>query len=1196
MGKCIGLLLLMGVLWLPDAAAVNLYIDNVSGSDTANNCQTQGSPCRTFSRTNTVGVAGDQVLLIRGKTYTRTSITDMAIAKANQVFDSYGSGARAIIAGYSQVGLLDWGNNAAIKVENVSGVTIQNLEFAGGWHRFITVFNGNNTLIQNNLLRNVTGNTANGISVWGGSALVTIQGNEFANWFVSPGSYVSAAFVCGGINVAGTPKDGNCLFQDNYVRGNDRVGVMYEEFSTGTVRRNTLTLTSMDPMLYLAGANNVLVEHNVILQKKDGLNENTEFPYRAVMGMGLEAPQHVANRNITVRYNLMGYGHAGVVGMLMSTGWPSETADLQSMYNIVIHNNTVVQARCCGSPNFGPTFAATDGRSTPDPGDWSAITWRDNLLWDNGTGNTMQFTPTTLAPSFTIDRNLYHTATFVGGTCGSGGNSGTNALCTNTIPFVAYSTANTAFGGGNNYNLTSTTAALGSGTGGTSRGAFQPPQLQSVVIANATPNQATWTFNTPFALQSCTQARMSLSGLTLTGCTVTSSSTVITTFSGTVTAGQVLTAGLQQGAVKSTAIGCATAQCATMGLTEYGYFWRHENFPYSGVPVTNQVQTGCAPTVTSCLVPDSATDDHVILTLNTCGSSPVLPASGVTGFVLTEQAVGTKTCSTFTRIGSTDQLDCDTTAIAPGAPVSWTYGQAGATGPTTGESYNCNGAENPLATGWSSGIDSDDPNGFQELFGAVCVKSALGGAGTGSAYRDSGTFGPDSEMWGIYNDASNTGGTSELHLRIQGAGTPTPSSYACRVTYGTNPLTIEIVEFTSGAGATLASTTQTIDSGNSLLCRVVGSTLTVWHSAGGGWSQILAVTDGTITGAGHIGVRSTTGNIAYDSLGGGTYVATGTGNVTNAAGTLLPTSAGSCTNNVATPPAAPVITDIRINVANAQQILGTWDALGGTMTLNGGGCNGFTCTQNGTNFPLASCAVTTSPVIALTTTTPMSAGNTYACSYAQAGGNVTNGTTEIAAFTNTPVLNTLVPVALTRKQYGARSHHFNETGALTTSSAFWLAPQNTAVEVMPGGVVALVFGFWVTGDDTPAEALGFRCQDNGGSAYAPGDSYGGQLVRYAQSGSTLTHLQTIPTRPLTHPSPGTSTYDAEGRVLLDPGAFPGPDPSRRYRYRAGAGPTGESHGGRWRRDCLLSRGGEWRRICCERLCATPRHHAHYREN
>ena len=156
----VGLVLVLAVARA--GGAVNLYLDNVSGSDSGNNCQTQGSPCKTFARTNAVGVAGDHIRLIQGKTYTRTSITDMAIAKKDQVFDSYGSGARPIIAGYSQVDLLDFSQNAAIKIAGVSGVTVQNLEFAGGWHRFITVYNGAETLIQNNIFRDVTGDTAHG--------------------------------------------------------------------------------------------------------------------------------------------------------------------------------------------------------------------------------------------------------------------------------------------------------------------------------------------------------------------------------------------------------------------------------------------------------------------------------------------------------------------------------------------------------------------------------------------------------------------------------------------------------------------------------------------------------------------------------------------------------------------------------------------------------------------------------------------------------------------------------------------------------------------------------------------------------------------------------------------------------------------------------------------------------------------------
>ena len=216
----------------------------------------------------------------------------------------------------------------------------------------------------------------------------------------------------------------------------------------------------------------------------------------------------------------------------------------------------------------------------------------------------------------------------------------------------------------------------------------------------------------------------------------------------------------------------------------------------------------------------------------------------------------------------------------------------------------------------------------------------------------------------------------------------------------------------------------------------------------------------------------------------------------------------------------------------------TSDPAGGTIALNGGGCAGISCTQNGAAWPLSSCVQTTNTRLTVTTTTAMTGGAEVRCSYNPATGNWTNGSAEVVGFTNQLVTNNLPLEGLVRTQYGVRLHAYNEAQTLTPGSDFWLGPQNQAIDVMPGGSVLVALGFWVTGDDAPAEALSVRCQDDGGTPYAPGDTYSGQLVRYAQNGSTYAHLQVLPTRPLAHPSPGTSTYDGAGRVLTTAGDTP----------------------------------------------------------
>ena len=1149
-------LLVLLCLLATTAQAADRCLDPSGGSDAASGTATGGactgtvSPWQTFAKYTASAVVGETLYIKAGTTYTQANNADRLTLKGN--VDRYGAGANPVINGAAIVVTSNW-FNGQVEAVNRSNITIKNLEVKSGGAFGIYLNNCTTCVVDSVTVRDKSGDTGSFITIYGGS--VTVRNSHLYNSYVTPPNYGAM-----GVQIANVS---SCLVEDNFIH--DAAGAILINWAGGAgpthnclLRRNSVMGVASDPILYMSAATDAEVTQNWVMIKDGPPDRGTSEDATIAVSMEGHAGSG-PNRNVRVHHNILGwtYGWGFTSRILKDVGNSGPNERLLSF--VVFDHNTVVKSKCTLCVPDPPFSPATDGgadiyfidnrpAALRDATDIDNLAVKDNLLWahtDHGT-NTFKLVQGITTAQVTIDHNFVQQANFKGAI------TGTNLTQTNTVPFISFdNNVLRPFGNPQNLNLTATTTARTAATDGGAVGALDPPRLQSITIANTAPTTARLVFSTPYPISSCTHTLISLSGgLTVTGCTVVNNTIVDVAFTGTVTAGQSLTATLSQRFVESLTVGCGTAACQAFTVVGCSYcivqtgtrrnetFAKAESYAYTNFPVTNQVQSGCSPIVTSCIVPDSASDDHVLFQIATCGSSPVLPASGVTGFVITEQDAGTKTCSTFTRTGSTDQLDCDTTAITTGKTVTWTYGQAAAAGPTTAELDNCNGAENPMTTGWSSGIDSDDPNGMQELTAAPwCVKSTLNGAGTGSAYRASGPFGPDSEMWGVYGDASHNVGLSELHVRIQNAGTAIPSSYACRVTYGTNPLTIEIIEYTNGTPATLATGTLTLNNNEKMLCRIVGTTLTMAHSTGTTWTSVLSTTDGTITGAGHIGVRSTTGNIAYDSLGGGTYTAGGAGNVTNSAAAPLPTSAGSCTNNVAAPPAAPVIVDIRLNASNAQQILGTWDALGGTMTLNGGGCNGFTCTQNGTNFPLASCAVTTSPVIALTTTTPMSAGNTYACSYAQAGGNVTNGTTEIAAFTNTPVLNTLVPSTVTRAQYSWRVHAANEPGPPSTGSGHWLGPADTGIAVAPGGMVLPVFGFRVTGDQTPNEALAVRCQDNGGAAYQPDETFSGHLVRYTTPTPTVyTDLQVIGSRPLA--APGSSVYDGDGRIATQRGSFP----------------------------------------------------------
>ena len=695
--------------------------------------------------------------------------------------------------------------------------------------------------------------------------------------------------------------------------------------------------------------------------------------------------------------------------------------------------------------------------------------------------------------------------------------------------------------GAGNFNLQASSPALNAGLDGLSLGAFQPPQIASKAIATATPNVVRVTWNTPFPLEICTAASFTVTvagsnRTPTTSCTLVSATVTDIAFPGAaVTAGQAVVIDASQGAVKSKYFGCnILSLCQDLSPP------RHENFPYTDASVTNNVSGGCAPTVTSCVAPDSATDDHVLLTINTCSSSPVLPASGITGFTITGSVSGNKACSTFTRVGATDQIDCDTTAITAGETLTWSYGSGVSAAPTTAEFDNCNRSENPLAaaSGWSGAIDTDFPSTFLAN-GASCLKGGADGA-QGSSYRSTAISG-DSEISVIFSDAEAADGTTfEIWPAVYEAGTATPDGYLCALTSGATD-TLGIYRLDNGVYALLTSVNSEMDNNMGLGCRRQGTTLSMQKFDGANWSELLSFTDANYTGTSRaLAIGGNTTQLSVTGITGGAVVTGGSGNVTNNAGTPMGVGSGSCTNNVANPPAAPVLTLLEVTDSNAQQIRATFDAIGGTMTLNGGGCAGFSCKENGNAFALSSCAVTTSPVIALNTTNAMLASNAYTCSYAPASGNVTNGTTELAAFTDAPVTNSLTPITLVRGQYGWRIHEANEPVTLVNGSAHWKGPLSTGIAVMPGGVFVAVIGMRVTGAASPSEALAVRCQDNGGAEYAPDTTFAGHLIQYAgavPSMTVYTNLQVLANRPLPTPGGG-SAYDGNGRVYLQRGPYP----------------------------------------------------------
>ena len=1072
-----GLLLLVG-----PAHATDRYLACETGSDAAAGTSA-GTAWRTISKYNTTAAAGDDLLLKHDETCVLTTVQ---LTPKGGVTSYGGAGyatldARTATASLvSVIALSSASNNQTISKVHVqtpnlavrgirispptSGITIDNVKVEGTRNFTSLAATGSYGIVF------VEGST--------GHSNATVRNSKV--WNIQ---HVGVMFrkVNGG------------LMEYNYIHDNNNSAMQPCQYDSSNIiaRYNTLASTANDPTMYLSACHTAEVYGNFVYAKPPTQQGDPVYT------LGVEdhsTPTSNITEDVNTHHNVFAYTRGSDNVRLMMVGNALQSARLR---NNTVCNNTILETLSHGSTAAGRhAFSIRDFRSPTGPGHFTGNTLCENLFWENGANTTISLQAGyALPPS---DRNLYQTATTVGG------NLGTNAITTNTVPFVSW-TANDVLN--DNLNLTATTAALNGGATGLSIGALHPPQMQSREVRNAAPNVVRVTWATPWPVSSCDGTKFTPkvggSARTVSGCTVVSNTVTDVTFGGAaVVQGQSLTLDVAQAAVKTAMVGCATALCQTFGTTQYeNYLW-NESFAVTAVPVTNSVVSGCAPAVTNCTVPDSATDDHVVFDINTCSSNPVVPASGVTGFTITEQDAGTKACATFTRTGQT-QLDCDTTAITAGKAVTWTYGAAAGTAPTTAALYSCVGAnETPVSPAlFSNAIDSDQTGVLQrtsnECRGPV--------TGHGSAWYDLATFATP-EVWATVSDTEAANGHFVQVLIVTSPGTAGPNGYALRHS-GISPGAADILGLYTLTGGVYALLTEVVHewdgSPKGLWMRQNGGQIEGWSLDSGVWTLKVSAA-GTLPSPASIGWSMEKNEFGFAAFGGGS-VTTSAGNVTNTAGIPLPTSSGSCTNNVAAPPAAPQITDLRISAANPQQIEVTIDPVAGTMT----GCTaGFSCTQNGAAFPLASSGVGTSPVILLATSGTMQAAHTYACSYAPATGNCLNspGGVELAAVTNAPVLNTLAPTSLVRTQHSWRLHQFNEPGGLAANSPHWLGPANTPAAVMPGGFVAVLYSIGYTGDASPAESLAFRCMDDGGAPYEPQDTYSGKPPAL----STLAHPAASP--------------------------------------------------------------------------------------
>jgi hypothetical protein len=149
-----------------------------------------------------------------------------------------------------------------------------------------------------------------------------------------------------------------------------------------------------------------------------------------------------------------------------------------------------------------------------------------------------------------------------------------------------------------------------------------------------------------------------------------------------------------------------------------------------------------------------------------------------------------------------------------------------------------------------------------------------GDAGTNADYWNPQEFGPNSEVW-VTVAAKPTVDQDPvvLGVRFLNPGAANASGYQAYYMYRSKQADqYKIISRVNGTtSTTLASVTgPTLNAGDQLLFRAIGTTLELWLSNAGTWTRILSAKDSTFAGAGYINLTARDGSVRLTNFGGGT--------------------------------------------------------------------------------------------------------------------------------------------------------------------------------------------------------------------------------------------------------------------------------------------------------------------------------------
>ena len=224
-------------------------------------------------------------------------------------------------------------------------------------------------------------------------------------------------------------------------------------------------------------------------------------------------------------------------------------------------------------------------------------------------------------------------------------------------------------------------------------------------------------------------------------------------------------------------------------------------------------------------------------------------------------------------VGSTLEVSVTATnsSGSASAPSAATGLVTSAPGPVTPLLDNFNRANNtgPPGPNWTHML-SGSSSASNNLF--ITNHQLTGKTGANADYWNPATFGPNSEAWITVAVKPNVDKDSVvLGLRLQNPTLSTLTGYQADYVYRSGqPDQYSIVVRTTAETVLASGNGPTLNAGDTLLFRAIGSTIELWRQDAGAWTRILVATDSTFLKAGYLSLAARDGTVRLANFGGGT--------------------------------------------------------------------------------------------------------------------------------------------------------------------------------------------------------------------------------------------------------------------------------------------------------------------------------------